>query len=63
MRRCNNCFQLLDLSNFYKKKNGYQYSCKDCTKEKVYAWRKEKVQKRWDKIFIDENILKEVLKP
>jgi hypothetical protein len=53
----------LDLSNFYKKKNGYQYSCKDCTKEKVYAWRKEKVQKRWDKIFIDENILKEVLKP
>ena len=62
---------MLDISNFYKKKNGYQYNCKACTKEIVYSWREEKIQKRWYKMLsdpsyvpgVDENELKRIIKP
>jgi hypothetical protein len=45
---------MLPYSDFYKKKDGLQYSCKNCTKEKVYSWRKEQVSKRWDVLYLKD---------
>lgn len=45
-KKCNE-YKLLE-TEFYKsnKKTGVSYSCKKCTKEKIYAWRKENIERQ-----------------
>jgi hypothetical protein len=54
MRKCNNCFQIKPLTEFYKKKAGHQYACKSCAKELVYGYRLRKIENKWDKIYKDD---------
>jgi DNA-directed RNA polymerase subunit M/transcription elongation factor TFIIS len=53
MKKCNNCENLLPVSEFYKRttsKDGLQHQCKSCTKERVKNDPKQKQrQKNWYK--------------
>jgi hypothetical protein len=51
MRKCNNCFKILPLTEFYKKLDGHQYACKMCAKELVYGYRQRKIDKKWDELY------------
>lgn len=58
MRTCNNCFVRKPFTDFHvnkANKDGIQYNCKPCASELVKSYRQNKIQKKWDKLYSEEN--------